>query len=327
MTWGQLRFTLQTSLPGVTLDLLDEWLNCRYEAVLSSCDWTGIDYHTTLMTTAAYQSGSDTVTLTLGNAGVVGVGTTWTAAATLGMQFYRPGDSVIYTVTAWNSATSITLDRPYEGNGADAVGTVYSASAYVFMQNVYPLPADVSIVVTCLDPVTGFPLTPFTKDAADVSWGPRTLVQDPESYCITDDSNESAPPVVHQIELFPPPLYARGIKIKYQHSAIGFDGSSTGASPLPWVSNSVLLYGVRADANAHLAGKTDAAGEKAAYLGLAKMYELKFDSELARLLRQEHVQRRQKRPLQMATRFIRHRLTRAGRGFNNDWGPGAGGLY
>jgi hypothetical protein len=324
MTWGQLRFQLQTSAPGVSVDLLDEFLNSRYSQVLEANDWTGVKYHYTLMTQAAYQSGADTVTLTVGNSGVAGVGTNFTAGL-VGQRFYRPGDSVIYTVTAVANTLALTLDRPYEGNGTDAAGTVYTACSYVFMQNVYPLPADVRTVVTCLDPVTGFPLTPFSKDNLDMSAGPRTQVNDPASYAVYDDTDESLGLVVHQIELFPPPLQARGIVVEYLHAATGFDGSQTASSPMPWVTDPVLLYGCRADIAMYLAGQAASPGQAAMYDRQATKYEAKFQELLKKILMEEHARRRQKTPIRMAARFNRHRMARAGRGLNNYWGPGLGG--
>ena len=325
MTWGQLRLLLTASLPGVPPDLVDEWLNNRYEQVLVASKWIGTTYHATVETIAAYQSGTDSVNLTVGSTAVTGVGTAWTSAATLEMMFYRPGDTVVYTIVAWNSATSVTLDRPYEGNGTDSTGTSYPNESYVIMQDVYELPADVGNVISCLDPVTGFPLQPFSADEMDNSCGPRTLVQDPTCWAPWDDTNEGGPPspVAHQIRFYPPPLHARGIAVKYEHLANGFTGSNTSASPLPWVTNSLLLYGCRADGYAYMAGATP---EKAsAYLGLAKLAETKWQEQLQRLLLVEHGRRRQKQAVKMADRFTRHRMARATRGQNNNWGPGQGG--
>ena len=329
-TWGQLRFSLQVSAPGVPPDLLDEYLNSRYEQTLESCDWTGVKYHTTLMTTAAYQSANDNVTLTMGSANVVGVGTTWlsgitTQAAVVGQKFYQPGDSVIYTITTVASDTSLTLDRPYEGNGVDGVGTVYTLCGYVFMQNIYQLPPDVRTVVSCLDPVTNFPLTQYSKDYLDQSAGPRTLVENPGGFAVYDDSPDSNPPVVHQIEFFPPPLYARGIPVEYLHAGLGFDGSNTSGAPMPWVSDTVLRYGCRADIAMYLAGEAANPGQASVYLKQAAGYEGQFQVELRRLLMIEHAQRRVKVPLRMASRFVRHRLERASRGMNSSWRGGIPG--
>lgn len=314
MTWGQLRLQLQTSAPGVSLDLLDEWLNTRYEQVLEATDWQGLNYHATVETLAAYQSTTDSVTVTIGSTAVVGAGTAWTSASTLGRKFYIPGDAVIYTVAAWTDATHLTLDRGYEGNGVTDTGTVLAGDAYVIMQNVYALPGDVRAITTITDPVSGFPLNPMSKDQLDQSAGPRTLVNDPKCWAPIEDSNEASPPVVKQVEFFPPPLYARGMLVEYIHVATAFDGGNTSGVPLPFVSNTVLLAGVRADIWNHL--------EKPAK---ALIYENAFTRELDRLLLVEHAQRRVKVPVKMADRFTRHRLARASRGFNNAWGPGAGG--
>lgn len=313
MTWGQLRLQLQTSAPGVSLDLLDEWLNTRYEQVLEATDWQGLKYHAIVRTQAAYQSSTDSVTFTVGNAAVVGAGTTWTAGL-VGQKMYRPGDSTIYTVTTWTDATHLALDRPYEGNGIDPPATAYAGAPYVFMQNVYALPGDVRSIVEVLDPVSGFPMNLMSKAQLDQSAGPRTLVNDPKSCAPIEDSAETSPPVVKQLEFFPPPLHARGFPVEYVHTALAFDGGNTSGVPLPFVSNTVLLAGVRADIATHL--------EKPAQ---AVIYEAAFMRELNRLLLVEHAQRRVKTPIRMADRFTRHRLNRASRGTNNSWGPGAGG--
>lgn len=312
MTWAQLQFQLRQTSPEASLDLLEECLISRYEQVLEATDWTGLKYHATIQTQAAYQSVADTVTLTVGATGVAGVGTAWTGAVT-GQKFYRPGDTAIYTAT-FVSATALTLDRPYEGNGSAAAGTVYAGAAYVLMQNVYALPADVRSVATLLDPVTGLPLARLSKDELDASAGTRTLVQDPTCFAVYSDSDEATPPVLHQIEFYPPPLAARGYALEYVHAAYAFADGDLSGSPLPFISGTVLLYGCRADLAAHGANWNG-----------ARLYEAKFQEELARLLRVEHGERRKKPVLRMADRFTRHRMARASRGVLNGWGYGQGG--
>ena len=315
MTWGQLRFQLQQSAgPGLALDLLDEWLNSRYEQVLAATDWTGRKTHVTIETQAAYQSAADTVTVTVGSASVTGSGTAWTGAL-VGQRLYRPGDEVVYTVAAVADGTHLTLDRTYEGNGADAAGTVYGGAAYVLMQNVYALPVDCESVTSILDPVSGFPLAELSKAQMDASAGPRTLVADPGAYALYDDTSQAAgDPVLHQVEFYPPPLYARGMIVSYAGAAIGWDGTSVGSSPLPFVSTAVLLNGVRADIAMHQG-----------QLPKAVVYEKKFGEELERLLMVDHARRRGPVALTVAGRFTRHRLARTQRGLGNYWGPGQGG--
>jgi len=321
MTWGQLRLQLQTSASGLSLDLLDEYLNARYEQVLEATDWSGLDGTATIQTIAAWQSTTDSVSLTVGSANVTAT-KAWTDAIN-GRKFYRPGDSVIYSVT-WVSANAFTLDRPYEGNGTDAAGTVFATAAYVLMQNIYELPSDCGSIVTLMDPITGLPLDEFTRAELDNSAGPRTNLADPRCYALADDTTETSPPVLHQVELFPPPLYARGIPLQYRRGAFGFDGQNTSAGPLPWVSATVLLEGCRADIQLYLASASEG-GAVAAHLNAAKAYELKFERELNRLLGVEYKQRRKKPVLRMAARFTRHRLARANRGALSNWRGGTPG--
>jgi hypothetical protein len=312
MTWGQLRHQLSISAPGVSIDLIDGWLNKRYARVLQATDWKGIEAHATIQTQAAYQSSTDSVTLTVGSAAVTGAGTAWTNAIT-GQKFYRPGDNAIYGAT-YVSSTSLTLDRAFEGDGVDAAGTVFTAAQYVLMQNVYGLPPDCSSVVSILNPVDGLPMDGMSKAELDRSVGPRTLIDNPEIYAIYDDSPETDPPVLHQVEFYPPPRYSRGFVLDYRRAALGFDGGNTSGSPLPFVTDGVLLAGVRADIAKELKE-----------LGQAVAYEAEFDGELKAVIKVEHEQRRKKPVMRMAARFTRHRFLRAIRGYNNNWGPGQGG--
>jgi len=311
MTWGSLRLVLATASPSVSLDLLDSWLLERYESVLEATDWSGLKTHVTIQSQAAYQSVLDTVTLTVGSTTVTGLGTAWTAALG-GQRFYRPGDTVIYTVSFVDPLT-LMLDRPYEGTGADTPGTIRAASPYVLMQNVYPLPNDVRSIVTVLNPISGRPMGPFSKDGLDMSVGSRSLIGDPQSWAPCDDTPESKPPVIKQIEFYPPPRYARGFVIEYERAALGFDGENTAGEPLPFISSAVLLAGVRADIATHL--------EK---FQQAVKYEAAFERELGRLLLVEHSQRRVHTALKMAPRFNRHRMGRAMRNFQRGWGQGQG---
>lgn len=231
------------------------------------------------------------------------------------------GNGCTINITAV-SMISLTLDRPYEGNGVDPQGTGYLAYPYVYMQNVYTLPIDVATVTSILDPVTGIPLTPFSKDNLDESVGPRTLVQNPNGWAIYDDTNETAPPTQHQVELYPPPLYARGFPVEYTHAAIGFDGVTTTAAPMGWITDSVLLAGCRADLSLYLAGLAATPAQAGVYIKQSSGYNAQWLSELGKLLLTEHMQRRAKTSLKVAPRYTRHRLARAARDFNSSWRGG-----
>lgn len=315
MTWGALRFQLQTGAPGVGIDLVDEYLNTTYEEILEATDWVGLHYHTTLQTQAAYFSSTDTATWTVGNQTLTGASTSWTSAL-VGSRIYRPGDQVFYTITAVGSTTSLTLDRGYEGVGSATAGTVYSGAQYVIMQHIYTLPTDVRSLVAVINPITGLPMDIMTKSQLDASAGTRALVQWPMVVAPYDDSAESSPPVVKQIEFYPPPQFARGYAIEYLHAATGWDGSTTSSSPLPFISSTLILNGCRAKMALHLKEFVQ-----------AQSYKAEFNAELRRLLLVEETQKRAKRKLRMVDQFTRHRAGRVSRGYRNSWGAGSGGPY
>jgi hypothetical protein len=317
-TWGQVRMQLQMAAPGVSLDLIDSSLNSRYEQILNYHEWEGLHAHTTVETQAAYQSGTDSVTPTVGSTAITGSGTAWTSAL-VGQRFLVVGDTEFYTITAVGSATSLTIDRAYEGDADQAAGTTLPGSAYILFQHIYALPSDCKYIESVENPITGYPLQFLAKEQFDISVGPRNYVDDPGVCTAYDDTSENSPPVSHQIEFFPPPLYERGYKVRYQRAANGWDGLNTGGSPLPFVEMSALLHGGKADIYAFLAAN----GNGSAAV-LAKYHEGKFAESLARMVKVD--MKRQPYPVaQMADRFVRHRLARVQRGYNRMWGPGQGG--
>lgn len=306
-TWGQLRLLVQTSFPEVTLDLIDGYLNAAYRSSLQMIEWTGLKAHSMIQTVAAYQSTTDTVTVTVGSAAVTGSGTTWTAAM-MQQNFYIPGDTCIYTPT-YVSPTALTLDRPYEGNGSSPGGTVAAGSSYVFMTNIYVLPNDCRSIESILDPITQLPMTPFTKDDLDHSTGNRALVGYPKSWAQYDNTPEGTPPVLQRVELYPPPLQARGYNLEYIRDANYFNGQNTSTSPLPFISDLTILSGARASCALHLEKYPKAQG-----------YLLTFQGELDRIILLEHAQRRVITKMQMADRFTRHRIARVLRGYGRHGG-------
>jgi hypothetical protein len=152
-TFGQIRLLLQQFAPGVSLDIIDEKINSRYGLILDTMGWKGLESEGYLQTAAAYTTG--TVDVTQGSAIVTGTGTAWASAIT-SMQFLLAGDTALYTVT-YVSATSLTLDRPFEGNTANGAG-------YTLLQWIYALPADDKRLKTISSPVTGLALDEMTQE-------------------------------------------------------------------------------------------------------------------------------------------------------------------
>lgn len=130
-TFGEIRFQLSKIHPGVDHDSLDALILEGYQHVLAELDWQRLDTKTSIPIPVEYNAG--TVAVTNGSASVVGTGTTWTTAMT-GRVFRVLTDGAWYQFT-FNSTTTATLDRPYEG-------TTATGAAYRINQNVFKLPSD-----------------------------------------------------------------------------------------------------------------------------------------------------------------------------------------
>src|ERR1035438_8829336 len=144
MTYGQVKLRLTQAFPGVSLDLIEGFINDRYAEILGELPWTRLNVQMTLQTTAPYSTG--TVAVVNGSNAITLSGGTWTAAMS-GMKFYLvappaaidspypdPAVGPIYTFT-FVTGTTGTLDRAY----GEATNT---AAPYSIFQNIYTLPAN-----------------------------------------------------------------------------------------------------------------------------------------------------------------------------------------
>lgn len=253
-TWGQLRLLLQKDGPGLDPDLLDGYLNTRYGDILDRYPWKGLEVETSIQTTAAYNTG--TVSVTQGTNAIVGTGTVFTSAMT-GAQFRVSTDNAVYVFT-FVDATHATLDRNYE----DSTNAV---AAYWIYEDEYVLPAPAKTVLSVVCPETGEGLEDWTTQKIIDSIRPRQSPGIPIAFAMAADTSENTPPVFHTLKLSPPPMFARGYPLRYQKATAGFDGQTTGASPLPWVSDNALLCGCRADIKYKLKDVTGAEAQEAKY--------------------------------------------------------------
>jgi hypothetical protein len=293
MTWGQLRMQLQQSVPGLSLDKTDEFLNTTYARVLDHRKWLGLEESAYVETVAPYQSSTDTVTVTQGSTAVTGSGTNWTSGQT-GLKFQTTESGALYTFTV-TGATSATLDRPYESAGG-------SGLAYKLLTIRYPLPADCKRVISVLSADDGFPLRGLSTRSLDAAVGWRDVIGLPEAWDVRPSPEALDGGTTWQIEFFPLAEYQKGYLVRYERSANAFTGSNTSTTPLPFVSDAVLLSGARALAYAD-------AGKKGEYAQQISFYNAKFADELNTMCKADR-RREPVRPFEMADRFTRHRLRR-----------------
>jgi len=287
--WGQLRMQIQQSVPGLTLDKTDEFLTTRYARVLDHMRWFWLEQTAYVETIAPYRSTTDTVAVTQGSNAIVGTGTNWTSGFN-GFKFQAEADGAFYVFT-FVDATHATLDRVYEDSTESGLG-------YSLFKNVYPLPSDCKRVLEVESADDGFPLDELTEMEMGNSVGFRDEIGSPAVYAITPSPESLDGGTTWQIEFFPIPGYAKGYPVRYERSGNAFTGSNTGSSPLPFVSDGVLLSGARADAWADAQNPNQ-----------AKLYEMKFLDELATMTRAARRQMGAAK-LKPARRYTRHRIRR-----------------
>lgn len=238
MTYGQVKLRLTQMFPGISLDLIEGWINDRYAEILGEIPWQRQNVTGVLQTLAPYTAG--TVTLSNGSNAVTGAGTTFTTAMT-GRAFRVTGRSEIYEFTQ-TGATAATLDRPYEGPDGAAL-------AYTIFQHVYLMPADCRILQA--EAFANFqygPLLRLDRSELNTSDPSRNQAGVPRAWAsYMDDS--STPPRL-QVELYPVPDAVYSIPFTYGADAGALSGTTTVLQV--WLQPTALIEGVVSKAKRHL---------------------------------------------------------------------------
>jgi len=238
MTYGELKLRLTQMFPTVGLDLIEGWVNDRYAEVLGELPWSRQNFTLTLATIAPYATG--TAAVTLGSQNVTLTGGTWVTGMT-GRAFRASGRNEYYEFT-YVSATTGTLDRPYEGPTSAAAG-------YKIFPLTYALPSDCRLLAD--DAFS--PLRRFSHGELNETDPTRVATGKPFAWAsYMDDS--SIPPLM-QVELYPIPDTAIGIPFTYAGDA--GDLIATSSIIQVWMQPTALIEGIVARVKRHL---TDYAG-------------------------------------------------------------------
>lgn len=240
-SWGQIRLLLQQFAgPGVSLDTIDHAIRARYELILTTMEWAGIEQTGIIQTVAGYRAGA--IVTTLGSAAVMGIGTNWTGDLSGRQLFVGPGKTYDVTIL---SPTSLTLDRPFEGQ---------SGGPYCIAQAYYNLPGNCRSINQIFSPVDGGELLPIDQDVFGELDGSFLPIDGAEGHRgaanyvpWTDGTNQQTGEIVQRILLLPVPIRSEGYKFTYDSVAVSFDGLSTTDGPLPFVSAAALIAGAKAD--------------------------------------------------------------------------------
>jgi hypothetical protein len=162
----------------------------------------------------------------------------------------------------------------------DRGATITTTVGVAGTRALYPLPADLKILLEVNNLPGNFPMRPYSQQELNLLYPGRLDVAGtgttPQPFIYSMAEDTTATPPLHQVELYPIPGAIATYPIRYTMNPPTFDPTLTTASPLPWIPPQVLLNGIRADI---LALKKDYAGMQA--------FEGLFSSGLAEMLRVE----------------------------------------
>lgn len=135
--------------------------------------------------------------------------------------------------------------------GLEKPGAITTTVGTPGTRALYPLPADLKILLEVNNSTGNFPMRAYTQaemnllypgryDVANTDGSPDTFV-----YSMAEDTTLTPP--LHQVELYPIPFSVVTHPIRYTMNPPAFNPSQTTLSPLPWIPPHVLINGVRAD--------------------------------------------------------------------------------
>jgi len=249
-TYGELRARLAQMAPGIPLDLLDGWIQDRYQSILDRLNWQRLEVRQTLQTVAEFNTG--TVDATNAATALTGTGTGWTAG--LSNRLIRIAERPEYYNFTYVGATSATLERGYEGETAAGL-------SYRINQSVYGFSADTRYVEAVVSFETGLPLLKSSPAELNRLDGARQVYGTPSRWAPFMDTFTDPP--APQIELWPVSVTAEGflVELVTEVAALG----ATGVSLLPWVRPAALVEGVMADIRRHEKDHNSAREHEAAH--------------------------------------------------------------
>ncbi len=247
MTYGAFRLRISKLAPGLSgdLELIDGWINNVYQAILDRLPWKRTEAEFVIQSPLSYTTG--TIAATQGSASIVGTGTVWTAGMN-GLLLRMGNQDAYYSITVL-TATTATLDRPFEG-------VTDAALVYRIDQPVFVMPANCRII-RAVAPMHGGlkPLELITPGDLDRRCISRNEYGTPR-YAVPHWDNFSDPPRM-QLELFPIPDCPNTAQeipswaVDYIFDPATVDDGSTSASLLPWVRPGALEEGVMAKVRRH----------------------------------------------------------------------------
>lgn len=220
---------VQLRCPSAGVFLSRQWVDDAFRDLCRQREWSFLQKRGQFRFNDAYETG--TVTVTFGSATVTGSGTTFTAAM-VGRQFRTGVGSPIYTISAYVSATEITLDQVWAGETA-------SAQSYKIYNAYVTVPSDFRDFVSVIDPNYAWKLWPNVQQAVlDAADPQRANAGQPYILSPTSPDTTTTPPTI-RMEVWP--HVQQQYFLTFSYTTRVTDLSDAGASLPRGVDGDVLL--------------------------------------------------------------------------------------
>lgn len=293
-TYGSIRMRLSKLCPGIDIEIVDGWISDVYVEVLGKLQWKRSEAEIVIQAPASYTDG--TVAVTQGSVSIVGTGTAWSAG--MNGRIMRVSNHEDYYQVTFLSATTATLDRPYE-NASE------TAASYRVDQSVFVLPK-LARIVRGVFPLHDRerPLDFVTPSDMHRISPQRNDYGVPRYYSSYWDSASDPPRL--QIDLHPIAQSPndQGITPSFAvdciFDAAALDPTQTSASLLPWVTDGLLIEGVQAKAKRY--GLPGPDGVRHTDLAAAAAHLAEF-ARLMQDAKQNNALQRGAQPVRMAPEY------------------------
>lgn len=237
LTFGKMYRELQVWNPDLDPLVAKRMIQNSYRRIIDYRLWYGLVTKGQITVPTAYTAGN--VDLTSGSQTVTGHGTTFTSAM-VGRQFRSGFTNPIYTISAYNSATSITLDLPWGG-------ATQSSAGYMIFQNLVSFGNNVKMLLCVLNQRQGYRcLLRVPQEAINIydTWRSATGW----TYIVASYAANSVGTPIY--ELYPAPTYQQVFPflLYIQPPDLGLGGAGDDDTPVVFVRSDVVVLGALPDA-------------------------------------------------------------------------------
>jgi hypothetical protein len=272
-TFLEMTRSLRLYVPQLPIPLAEQFIRDRYRRILERRDWSALRREGEFQLNAQKTAG--TVAITRGSTTVTGTSTAF-ASTDVGRQFKAGSDAPVYTISAYTSSTSVSLDRAYGG-------ATVTAATYRIFDGYVTAPTDFLRFISVSDPQQGCRLHHYiTFDELNSMDPQRTTFGTP--YLLADRIFNSASTPMPTYECWPYTTTAKTLYYLYMKRAA--DLVADDDIPIWPLRSDVIVQGALSDA-ARWPGTAKEPNPYFTRPDMWKSYEMAFEDMMIELERRD----------------------------------------